>query len=599
MATTAGEPQDKRLYAKPRAFFVSFLLPFVAVVGAMAGLAYLAAGSFEAELRRSTVGAAEESLFERKRIFFEAVQSAKRAAYEIAQNADALSMIEAWNAADSAHPVADSAEFRRLGDTVEAYSGRLIREIAYYESVFYLDPNGVPVYSRGARDLFDAVFPGQSDYFESAARGNVALTGPYGIGEPERMVVVSSSPTYDAANRYVGSGGIVIGVERFLDPVTAPREPARFQYGVIDENGFVLTEKSAGGGRFYFPSHGRAAQDVVATMDAKVAGSGFITLESGDDMLIVWEPLIIKPWTLYALLPARQVRDPVRIANLTALAAILAVAVGTGNALVSSRRLRIKNEDLEEAIRELGDAQDRLIETERSAVLGSAVAGLAHELNTPIGVALTSASFMRDIADRPFGLEDDPAMAVGMLKEMRMASGILTNSLKRASAIVDSFKRVSAGGGDETPVIMELGQAVEDAVNVLSRPLLDANAHPVFSRDAHVFVRASYAALNRSVASVVAAVASWSDASVPKLLQVLVSGVNEKALVEFALRPLPADPHEMVHGTRPPIRPAHRTTEAGIVRTLVEKDLNGEVVIRSEDDGGFTITIRLDKAVCA
>ncbi|TFG82154.1 MAG: hypothetical protein E4H20_08265 [Spirochaetales bacterium] len=104
-----------------------------------------------------------------------------------------------------------------------------------------------------------------------------------------------------------------------------------------------------------------------------------------------------------------------------------------------------------------------------------------------------------------------------------------------------------------------------------------------------------YAVTGSTVASIVARAAALPNQFAPKLFQVFVSGVDEKALIEFPRRPLPAidiGTQEFTVAQRYP----GRTIEASIVSTVVEKDLGGEALVQSSKDGGFTVMIRMGKA---
>ncbi|MDO6565176.1 histidine kinase, partial [Amphritea sp. 1_MG-2023] len=61
-----------------------------------------------------------------------------------------------------------------------------------------------------------------------------------------------------------------------------------------------------------------------------------------------------------------------------------------------TRELEQSNEELRATLEKLQEAQQQLVESKKLAALGGLVAGVAHEINTPIGVGYTAASFLVD-----------------------------------------------------------------------------------------------------------------------------------------------------------------------------------------------------------
>lgn len=108
--------------------------------------------------------------------------------------------------------------------------------------------------------------------------------------------------------------------------------------------------------------------------------------------------------------------------------------------------LRKTNDELATALATLQRAQSELVRAEKLAALGALVAGIAHELNTPIGNCMTVASTLSEQVG-----EFDSAIREGLRRSVldrfmcntRNATDILLRNLQRASELVTSFKQVA------------------------------------------------------------------------------------------------------------------------------------------------------------
>jgi signal transduction histidine kinase/predicted ATPase len=138
----------------------------------------------------------------------------------------------------------------------------------------------------------------------------------------------------------------------------------------------------------------------------------------------------------------------------------------------AQKELRLFNEELEQRVeertrdltrsyRELQETQKQLIEAEKMASLGSLVAGIAHEVNTPIGVAFTAATFLQD-QSRKTELDR---------RGIEESADLILRNLKRAVELIGSFKQVAVDQASEALRLFDLRQYLEDVV-VSLRPRL-------------------------------------------------------------------------------------------------------------------------------
>jgi signal transduction histidine kinase len=129
------------------------------------------------------------------------------------------------------------------------------------------------------------------------------------------------------------------------------------------------------------------------------------------------------------------------------------------------------NRTLEKALHELRAAQTQLIQSEKMASLGHLVAGVAHELNTPIGNALVTATILESAAKE---LHD--TVLRGELRKSTLlyyvTSNIpmvelITRSCERAADLISSFKQVAVDQTSEKRRVFDLRQLVDDNVTAV------------------------------------------------------------------------------------------------------------------------------------
>lgn len=145
-------------------------------------------------------------------------------------------------------------------------------------------------------------------------------------------------------------------------------------------------------------------------------------------------------------------------------------------------KLRSKNSELAESMRTLEMAKDQLVESERMASLGGLVAGIAHDVNTPIGVGVTAASFLQERLKALQTSYDDKKLTgktmTTFLEEAQQTTELLMNNLNRASDLVASFKQVAVDQTSEAERDVELHQYLQEIVQSLA-PKLKKTQHQI------------------------------------------------------------------------------------------------------------------------
>jgi PAS domain S-box-containing protein len=109
--------------------------------------------------------------------------------------------------------------------------------------------------------------------------------------------------------------------------------------------------------------------------------------------------------------------------------------------------LQDANEALRHSLERLKITQDQLIQAEKAVALAGLVAGIAHEINNPVGIGVTSASYLEEQTREMKAMYDQGTMTRSALETYLQSaeeiSVILLKNLQRAAEQVKSFKQVA------------------------------------------------------------------------------------------------------------------------------------------------------------
>jgi len=155
------------------------------------------------------------------------------------------------------------------------------------------------------------------------------------------------------------------------------------------------------------------------------------------------------------------------ISGIVALALIIFFLIT--KLLIKNRRI---NEALQDTIRRLEATQAQLVESEKMASLGQLVTGVAHELNTPLGISLTAISTIGDDVERIDRLVKSKTLKISDMtkftSKLKDIDKLIQSNLERCHNLIYSFKQVSADQAVEESREIKLNDYIVEVMRTLS-----------------------------------------------------------------------------------------------------------------------------------
>lgn len=123
-------------------------------------------------------------------------------------------------------------------------------------------------------------------------------------------------------------------------------------------------------------------------------------------------------------------------------------------------------------IDELKSTQSKLVEAEKMAALGQMVAGVAHELNTPIGICVTAQSYLNEAISLIDDKESNGSLTKddfnSFLSSIRDGLGIMESNLSRSGALISSFKQLAIDRNNQVISTCSMTQLIKHVQDELA-----------------------------------------------------------------------------------------------------------------------------------
>lgn len=139
------------------------------------------------------------------------------------------------------------------------------------------------------------------------------------------------------------------------------------------------------------------------------------------------------------------------------------------------------NLELDRSLQELKATQDQLVESKKMAALGALVAGVAHEINTPVGIGITATSLIVEELKELKKLLDNETLSrknldkfLGMIED---SSNLTVRNLQRVGNLVSDFKEVAVNQGSMKKQNCHINHSIENSCTMLGPKLTEADVH--------------------------------------------------------------------------------------------------------------------------
>ncbi|CUA87747.1 sensor histidine kinase [Pseudidiomarina woesei] len=264
--------------------------------------------------------------------------------------------------------------------------------------------------------------------------------------------------------------------------------------------------------------------------------------------------------------------------------------------------LREINTRLQESLSALERAQDQLIESEKMASLGGLVAGMTHDVNTPIGISVTAATYIRDqLAEAEQALTNKKLTQAQLKKVFKLSKeslDLLESNLARASDLISSFKQVAVDQTSEAIRDINIKQYIHGVIQTLKprfKPL-KPNIEVICADDLDVRCPAGAVAqifTNLIINSLIHGFENKQDGEI----KISIERGDKRLLITYSDNGKGLDQKQLEQLFDPFFTTKVQQGGSGlgthIIRNLVTQTLNGTIDAQSEPGQGLTYRMAL------
>lgn len=267
------------------------------------------------------------------------------------------------------------------------------------------------------------------------------------------------------------------------------------------------------------------------------------------------------------------------------------------------KKVKEKTLEIKRKLEELTSTQAQLIQSEKLAGLGSMVAGVSHEINTPVGMALTGVSYLIDESKELQAKyrkndmsEDDFTEFLEHLDELHQS--ILIN-LEKAASLVKSFKQVAVDQNSGENRVFKLKEYIEEVLISLHNRIKKTNHIIQINIDDNLLIDSNPGAFSQIITNLVlnSLIHAFNDND-GGIIVISAEVKNKKLFLQYEDNGRGMEKEVTEHIFEPFFTTNRSKGGSGlgmnVVYNIVKEKLKGEISITSAISKGTKVDIVVD-----
>lgn len=204
-----------------------------------------------------------------------------------------------------------------------------------------------------------------------------------------------------------------------------------------------------------------------------------------------------------------------------------------------TQTLRTTNDELTQAYQELKETQKQLIEAETMSSLGSLVSGIAHEINTPLGISVTAYTLIAEQIKKIQKLINEPEIDREALQDIVdiivESDELLTSNLRRSSELIRSFKQVAVDSSSNVSYSFNVKENLSQTLISLSNIVKKEKLHISVECPENLDIYSYPGALTQIYTNLImnSARHAWNDDKSNRKINISIASADDHMIINY------------------------------------------------------------------